>query len=125
MKENYSKLLLRLASLSNWLIIIGIVWLLGTIGLGWVINSLLIVIGLLVLTPVIAFGVMYWWVNRRVVIADCPVCSEEVIGFNDATVQCSNCGTVLEGKKGKFQRVTEPGTVDVIAVEISPLQLEE
>ena len=57
-----------------------VVWLLGTLGLGWLVNSLLIIFGLLLITPVIAFVGINWWVKRNLVTDNCPVCGFEITG---------------------------------------------
>lgn len=123
MNQGNSKFFHNIASLSNWIIILGIAWILGTIGLGWVINSLLIVIALLLLTPTIAFFVLRWWLNRNLISAPCPVCNYEFTAFQKTECQCPNCGEVLQVENGKFERLTPPGTIDVTAVDVSVSQL--
>ncbi len=110
---------LTLSDFSRLLVPLLIIWLLGSIGLGWLVNSLLILVGLLLISPVIAVFVLRWWVSRNVITDQCPVCSYEFTGLNQAQFQCPNCGETLKVENRQFQRVTPPGTIDVQAVEVS------
>ncbi len=110
---------LTLSDFSRLLVPLLIIWLLGSIGLGWLVNSFLILIGLLLISPVIAVFVLRWWVSRNVITDQCPVCSYEFTGLNQAQFQCPNCGETLKVENRQFQRVTPPGTIDVQAVEVS------
>ena len=105
------------------LLLIGL--LLGSIGLGWVVNSFLILLALLLLTPAIAFLIFRWWLKIKLVQDQCPACSYEFTGFKATQFKCPNCGEPLQVKSGRFTRLTPPGTIDVEAVEVSVKQLEE
>lgn len=110
---------LTLSDFSRLLVPLLIIWLLGSIGLGWLVNSFLILVGLLLISPVIAVFVLRWWVSRNVITDQCPVCSYEFTGLNQGQFQCPNCGETLKVENRQFQRVTPPGTIDVQAVEVS------
>lgn len=110
---------LTLSDFSRLLVPFLIIWLLGSIGLGWLVNSFLILVGLLLISPVIAVFVLRWWVSRNVIADQCPVCSYEFTGLNQTQFQCPNCGETLKVENRQFQRVTPPGTIDVQAVEVS------
>lgn len=58
---------LNLENLRPWLTTLAVFWLLGSLGLGWLVNSLLIIIGLLFLVPVIAFFGFRWWLKQNLV----------------------------------------------------------
>ncbi len=105
--------------LASWLTPFLIIWLLGSVGLGWLVNSFLILMGLLLLAPVLAFVWFRWWLQRNLVQAQCPVCNYELTALNRTQIQCSNCGELLKVEQGKFNRLTPPGTIDVQAVEVS------
>ncbi|MDY6803643.1 MAG: hypothetical protein SXA11_07530, partial [Cyanobacteriota bacterium] len=60
MNQNNEIFKLNLGAIKNWLILLGIVWLLGSVGLGWVVNSVLILIAFLLVTPAIAFVFLRW-----------------------------------------------------------------
>lgn len=117
---NTSKLLqLTLSSFGNWLTLIAIAILLGAVGLGWIVKSFLIFLGLLAIAPLIAFFVLRWWVSRKVIQDSCPVCSYEFAAFAQSQLQCPNCGEPLEIHNRQFIRLTPPGTIDVDAIEVS------
>ncbi len=99
--------------------------LLSAIGLKWVVNGIAIVILLLFTAPVIAFWVFRWWLKRKLVESDCPVCHYEFTGFDGQECRCPSCGEVLQVSDGKFTRPTPPGTIDVEAVDVSVKLLDE
>ena len=115
----------NLSDFSSVLVPLLIIWLLGSIGLGWLVNSFLILMGLLLISPVIAVFVLRWWVSRNVIADQCPVCSYEFTGLKQTQFQCPNCGETLKIESRKFQRVTPPGTIDVQAVEVSASPLDD
>ncbi|NEP87489.1 MAG: hypothetical protein F6K18_11995 [Okeania sp. SIO2C2] len=126
MNQGNSKVFqLTLASIGNWIIVLAVVWLLGSIGLGWLVNSVLILIGFILITPIIAFIGLRWWLNRNLIIDKCPVCSYEFTALNQTQFQCPSCGEPLKVEGGNFSRLTPPGTIDVSAVEINAQQIEE
>lgn len=105
--------------LAGWLTFFLVIWLLGTVGLGWLVNSFFILVGLLFLAPAIAFVWFRWWLQRNLVQDRCPVCNYELTALNRTQLQCSNCGELLKVEQGKLNRLTPPGTIDVQAVEVS------
>jgi len=120
------KISLKLPAISNWLILLGIAWLFASLGLGWVVKSIFILVGFLLLTPVVAFFCLQWWLKRNLVEGKCPVCEYEFTALNQTQCQCANCGEPLKVEQGHFSRLTPPGTIDVTAVEVSAVQqLEE
>ncbi|MBO1067803.1 MULTISPECIES: hypothetical protein [Nostocales] len=108
-----------------WLTLLAIAWLLASLGLGWLVNSLVIILGLLFLLPVIAFFGFRWWLQKNLVTNQCPVCGYELTGINNSQVQCANCGEQLLVKDFQFQRFTPEGTIDVKAVEVQSQSLED
>ncbi|ALB42368.1 MAG: hypothetical protein NTY89_16235 [Nostocales cyanobacterium LacPavin_0920_SED1_MAG_38_18] len=108
-----------------WLTLLAIAWLLASLGLGWLVNSLVIILGLLFLLPVIAFFGFRWWLQKNLVTNQCPVCGYELTGVNNSQVQCANCGEQLLVKNFQFQRFTPEGTIDVKAVEVQSQSLED
>jgi predicted RNA-binding Zn-ribbon protein involved in translation (DUF1610 family) len=116
------KISFNLPRISNWLVLLGIACVLVSIGLGWVVKSFLIVVGLLLLTPVVGFFVLQWWLKRNLIEDKCPVCQYEFTALNQTQFQCANCGEPLKIEEGHFSRLTPPGTIDVTAVEVSSVQ---
>nr|WP_255699285.1 hypothetical protein [Tychonema sp. BBK16] len=108
------------------MVLLGIAWLLASLGLGWIVKSIFILVLFLLITPVIAVFAFQWWLKRNLVEGKCPVCQYELTALNQTQCQCSNCGEPLKVEQGQFIRLTPPGTIDVTAVEVSSVQqLEE
>jgi hypothetical protein len=97
----------------------------GSIGLGWVVNGFLILFGILLIVPLVAWGGFRWWLRRNLVESQCPVCSYEFTGFNRAECQCPNCGEALKVEGGKFITLLPPDTIDVQAIEVSVQSIDE
>lgn len=112
------------SGLGCWLTVILVSLALGAVGLGWVVNSVLILLTILFFAPIIAFLGFRWWLKRNLVEDSCPVCTYEFTGFNGSECRCPNCGEELKVEGGKFARLTPPGTIDVDVVEVSANQLE-
>jgi amino acid transporter len=100
-------------------------WVLGAVGLGWVVKSFLFLVVFIVLAPVIGFFGLRWWLQRNLIQDKCPVCSYEFTGLNQAQLNCPSCGEPLQIEGGHFKRITPPGTIDVQAVEVSVQQIED
>ena len=126
MNQNFRSLRLSgLPRLGNWLILLGIVWLLGSVGLGWLVKSVVILMGFLLVAPVVAFFGLRWWLSRNLVEASCPVCNAPLVGINGQETRCPSCQEPLKSVGGNFQRLTPPGTVDIDAIEVSAQELNE
>jgi ABC-type uncharacterized transport system permease subunit len=87
--------------------------LLGTILPDWLINTFVVGIGLLILSPFIAIFGLQWWIRRNLIQGPCPACQAPLALLKQAQMRCPNCGTSLTITNGQFERVTPPGTVDV------------
>ncbi|KGF73684.1 hypothetical protein DO97_12690 [Neosynechococcus sphagnicola sy1] len=116
---------LNLSGVGFWLTFLGILWLLGAVGLGWLVNSVLILLGLIFIAPVLAFFGFRWWLQRNLVQGECPICQFELTGLNRTQFQCPNCQESLKVESGQFVRLTPPGTIDVQAVEVTAQRLED
>jgi hypothetical protein len=108
-----------------WLTAILFSLLLGAVGLGWLVNGFLILLAFLSIAPVIGWYALQWWVRSKLAIDRCPVCSYEFTGFNNTECRCPNCGEPLKIAKGRFERITLPGTIDINAIEVPVQVLEE
>ena len=115
----------NLSNLRPWLTLLAVVWLLGTFGLGWLVNSLLIILGLLFLVPILGFLGFRWWLQRNLIAENCPVCGIEITGLNNTQLQCPNCGEKLLVQNRILTRFTPEGTIDVTAVEVPAQSLED
>lgn len=119
MNQNFSKIAqLNLSGIGCWLTLILGALLLTSVGLGWVVNSVMIVLGIMIILPVIALVGVQWWLKRNLVEDECPVCQYQFTGFNGTMSRCPNCSEPLKIENGKFQRITPPGTIDVEAVDV-------
>lgn len=94
-----------------WVLILGI--LISTVGLGWLIKSLVVIILFLVITPIFGVLCFQWWLRSRIVTAECPVCLEISTAFRESQFACPSCGEALTIQKDLFIRLTPPGTIDV------------
>ncbi len=109
----------NLSGIGCWLVLLGGIWLLGAVGLGWLVKSLAVLVLLIMLAPVLIFVGLRFWLRRNLVQANCPVCSAPLTGIRGAETLCPSCGTPLQAGANGFQRLTEEGTIDVTAVDIT------
>ncbi|MGF1520714.1 MAG: hypothetical protein ACFBSF_00155 [Leptolyngbyaceae cyanobacterium] len=110
---------INFSGLGCWLAVIGIVWLLGAAGLGWLVKSIAVLFGLLLVLPVLALVGFRWWLKRNLIEGTCPVCETPLTGLNKAQTTCPNCRTSLQVTLQGFERFTPDGTVDVSAVDVT------
>ncbi|MCL2932737.1 MAG: hypothetical protein MGG11_10900 [Trichodesmium sp. MAG_R03] len=114
-----------MSNIGNWLIFLAVIWLLGSVGFGWLVNSILILFGFILITPIVVFIGLRWWLNRNLIMDKCPICSYEFTALNHTQCQCPSCEEPLKVEGGHFNRLTPPGIIDVSAVEINAQQIEE
>jgi predicted RNA-binding Zn-ribbon protein involved in translation (DUF1610 family) len=122
---SFKNLQFNFEKIRPWLTLLAIAWLLASLGLGWLVNSLVIILGLLFFLPVLEFFGFRWWLQKNLVTNNCPVCGYELTGVNNSQVQCANCGEQLLVKNLQFQRFTPEGTIDVTAVEVQAQSLDD
>ncbi|MGB5975312.1 MAG: hypothetical protein WBG38_18440 [Nodosilinea sp.] len=123
-QNNFRQFRVNLSGLGCWLTLIGVVWLLGAVGLGWLVKSLAVLVGLLLAAPVLGFIGLRFWLRRNLVQGTCPACSTPLTGIKGADMRCLSCGIPLRTEDGGFSRVTEAGTIDVSAVDIVDITVE-
>ena len=99
-----------------WLLLFA--WLLGAIGLGWLVKFSLILVGLVIVVPIVGFFGLKWWLTQNVVQGDCPVCGAELAGIKGSQISCNSCGESLQVGVGTFTRSAQEGTIDVMAVDV-------
>jgi predicted RNA-binding Zn-ribbon protein involved in translation (DUF1610 family) len=122
---SFKHLQFNFENIRPWLTLLAISWLLASLGLGWLVNSLLIIFGLLLFLPVVAFLGFRWWLARNLVTGQCPVCGYELTGVNNTQLQCTNCGEQLSLKNNQFHRFAPEGTIDITAVEVEAKSVED
>ncbi|WP_017301797.1 hypothetical protein [Nodosilinea nodulosa] len=118
-QNNFNQIRVNLSGLGCWLTLIGVVWLLGAVGLGWLVKSLAVLIVLLLAAPVLGFIGLRFWLRRNLVQGPCPVCSTALTGIKGTETRCLSCGTPLHTEADGFTRVTEAGTIDITAVDVT------
>jgi Zn finger protein HypA/HybF involved in hydrogenase expression len=99
--------------------------LLGSIGLGWIVNGFLIFFAFLLIAPIAAWAIFRWWLRKNLVEGQCPACDYEFTGFNNTECPCPNCGEGLKVEGGKFVKLLPPDTIEVDAIEVPVQQLED
>jgi hypothetical protein len=105
-------------TIKPWLTTIVVIWLLGFVGLGWLVKSFLFLIGFFTIVPVVAFFGLQWWLTRNLVQGNCPMCQEGLTALKNAQLNCPSCGESLRSTSRTFERISSPGTIDVQAVEV-------
>ena len=120
MKQNFSNRIISIgdSGFGCLLTIVLVSLVLGSVGLQWVVNGVLILIALLVITPILALWGFRWWLKNNLVQDNCPVCGYTLSGFNNNNLRCVNCGEELNVEAGKFIRDTPAGTIEVDVVEV-------
>jgi predicted RNA-binding Zn-ribbon protein involved in translation (DUF1610 family) len=124
-QDSFKNFQIGLAEISRLILPFAIIWLLGAIGLGWLVKSFFILLALILVTPVIAFFGFRWWLKRNLIESACPVCHYQFIGLNKTEFNCPNCSEPLIVENGHFNRLTPPGTIDVSAVEVPARKIED
>ncbi|HEY9908352.1 MAG TPA: hypothetical protein V6D18_12195 [Thermosynechococcaceae cyanobacterium] len=124
-QDSFKGFQVGLAEISRFLLPFAVIWLLGAIGLGWLVKSFFILLGMILVAPVIAYFGFRWWLRRNVIQADCPVCHSGFVGLNKTEFRCPNCSEPLLAENGRFHRLTPPGTIEVDAVEVPAQVIED
>ncbi|RMH66873.1 MAG: hypothetical protein D6676_03970 [Cyanobacteria bacterium J003] len=106
------------STLRFWFSVLLVTWLLGLLGLGWLVQSFLVLFLFLMVTPVLLFAGLQLWLRWKLVTATCPVCGFEFSSLNNTQTQCPACGEMLMVRDRQFHRLAPPGTIDVEAVEV-------
>ncbi len=117
--------LLSFNAFKPWIIGLLVVWVLGTVGLGWLVKSFFYLLLILMMLPVVLFLAGRWWLSRNIIQQPCPVCNYELTGISIVETQCPSCGERLEIKNKSFQRISSPGTIDVEVVVVTAQSVDE
>jgi hypothetical protein len=125
MQNGLNKIQLNFSGMGCWLFLFASIWLLGAAGLGWLVKSVLVLVGLIALAPVLAFLGFRFWLKRNLVEAACPVCRQPLTGLAPLQTPCPSCGTLLKATPQGFERVTPEGTIDVQAVDVQVMDTPE
>ena len=87
--------------------------LLTSVGLGWLVNGVIILIVMIPVTIVLGVFCFQWWLKRSLIEDACPACTITFTGLNNSIARCPNCGEIVQIENRSFQRQTPVGTVDV------------
>ncbi len=110
---------LQLRGLLIWVTGLMALFWVGSIVPDWLINALIGLVIFMFALPVLGVFGLRWWVQRNVVVGECPACSGPVQGWaRQPELDCPTCGTPLQIAQGSFIRLTPAGVVDVQAVEV-------
>jgi hypothetical protein len=101
------------AGLRFWLTTFFIIWLMSSLGLGWLVNAGFVLIAIVTIAPIVTILGVQWWVRRSIVTANCPVCSATSVAAKNSQFQCMSCGEPLQEQNKQFVRLTPPGTIDI------------
>lgn len=98
----------------------GLLWLILTGRIGWIFDSVLILLALLSVVPVVGILAFRWWLNRQLVQGVCPSCGAPVTGLRNQPFQCLSCGQVVQGEDMGSFSVNDPSsaTIDIDAKNV-------
>ena len=122
--NGFRQLQLNLSGMGCWFTLALGFLLMTTVGLGWLLKSLLVLIVLLVLIPIVLVIGVQFWLRRNLVEGACPACSQPLTGFKPIPLSCPNCGAALQANDGVFKRVAAEGTIDVDVVNVDAVNTD-
>lgn len=122
--NGFRQLQLNFSGAGCWLTLaLGFV-LVTTVGIGWLLKSLLVLTVLLVLVPILLIVGAQFWLKRNLVEGTCPSCAQPLTGFKTVPLNCPSCGVALQAKDGVFARVAAEGTIDVDVVDVESVETD-
>lgn len=122
--NGFRQLQLNFSGVGCWLTLAIVFGLVTTVGIGWLLKSLLVLGILLFLIPVLLIIGTQFWLKRNLVEGACPSCSQPLTGFKPIPLSCPNCGVALQAKTGAFTRVAPEGTIDVDVVDVEAVSTQ-
>ncbi|KKJ00707.1 hypothetical protein [Prochlorothrix hollandica] len=115
----------RGGGLAVWLTLLLVLLFLSSVSPEWLINAILLLIGVSILLPVVGFFGLRWWLQRSLVQGNCPVCDYPLNSIKQLQVRCPNCGEILQVQEGRYVRPVPPGTVDVQVIDAIDVTVEQ
>ncbi|MEO0397196.1 MAG: hypothetical protein AAF243_14600 [Cyanobacteria bacterium P01_A01_bin.137] len=122
--NGFRQLQLNFSGMGCWLTLAIGFGLVTTVGIGWLLKSLLVLVVLLVSVPIVLIVGSQFWLRRNLVEGACPACSQPLTGFRPIPMSCPNCGVALQAKDGTFVRVTPEGTIDVNVINVDAVRTD-
>ena len=101
------------------------VWILGSLGLGWLLKAVGALVVLLIALPIVGVIFGFWWIRKNIAVGECPACGYPVNGVNGSPTGCPHCGERLRVENLQFIRVATDGTIDVMAVDVMDVDRTE
>ncbi|NEP59011.1 MAG: hypothetical protein F6K31_18645 [Symploca sp. SIO2G7] len=114
--KGFKQVQFNFSGMGCWLTLTVLLVLMTTVGIGWLLKSLLVLILLLVLVPILLIAGAQFWLKRNLIEGACPSCSQPLTGFKSIPLACPSCGVTLQTNDGSFVRVAPEGTIDVDVV---------
>lgn len=121
-QNGFRQLQLNFSGLGCWLTLFVGLWLITTVGLGWILKSIAVLFLVSLLLPVLLFIGIRFWLSRNWVQGSCPSCSQPLAGVKSMQLNCPSCGVRLEVSDGQFVRASAAGTVDIEAVDVEEVK---
>ncbi|MEM7065989.1 MAG: hypothetical protein AAF572_22850 [Cyanobacteria bacterium P01_B01_bin.77] len=122
--NGFRQLQLNFSGMGCWLSLALVFLLMTTVGIGWLLKSLLVLIVLLFLGPILLIVGAQFWLKRNLVEGPCPSCTQPLTGFKSIPLTCPNCGVALQANNGAFVRATSEGTIDVDVVNVDAVSAD-
>ncbi|MEO0430483.1 MAG: hypothetical protein AAF151_02215 [Cyanobacteria bacterium J06656_5] len=122
--NGFRQLQLNFSGMGCWLTLAIGFGLVTTVGIGWLLKSLLVLVILLISVPIVLIVGSQFWLRRNLVEGACPACSQPLTGFRPIPMSCPNCGVALQAKDGAFVRVAPEGTIDVNVVNVDAVRTD-
>ena len=122
--NGFRQLQLNFSGMGCWLTLAIGFGLVTTVGVGWLLKSLLVLVILLISVPIVLIVGSQFWLRRNLVEGACPACSQPLTGFRPIPMSCPNCGVALQAKDGAFVRVAPEGTIDVNVVNVDAVRTD-
>uniref|UniRef100_A0A7S1TM75 Uncharacterized protein n=1 Tax=Erythrolobus australicus TaxID=1077150 RepID=A0A7S1TM75_9RHOD len=105
----------------------GLIYLTVSGHLSWVFDSIFLLIGVVLVTPVIALGVFRFWAKRNLLQGTCANCGFPQTALkNSPPFSCMSCGSrIVPSESGEFElEFARDATVDVSAESVLDVEAE-
>ncbi|MEA5462750.1 hypothetical protein [Leptothoe sp. PORK10 BA2] len=122
--NGFRQLQLNFSGMGCWLALAIGFGLVTTVGVGWLLKSLLILVVLLIAVPIVLVVGVQFWLRRNLVEGPCPSCAQPLTGFRTIPMVCPSCGVELQAKDGIFARAAAEGTIDVNVINVESVRTD-
>ena len=95
-QNGFRQLQLNFSGLGCWLTLFVGLWLITTVGLGWILKSIAVLFLVSLILPVLLFIGIRFWLSRNWVQGSCPSCSQPLAGVKSMQLSCPSCGVRLD-----------------------------